>query len=171
MSVRRALPADDEAVALLLHEYLVWGTQRLLEEYGVAIATGDPSGARAWLASMRAQGAVVLVAEQDGEATGMGTVRLVQPAAAEIKRMYVRPAARRQGAAGMILDHLIDEASAFGATTLLLDTGNFQAEAQALYRSRGFRVRAPYEGSETPPALLHHWQFYERALTPRAGEE
>jgi hypothetical protein len=36
------------------------------------------------------------------------------------------------------------------------------AEAQRLYRSRGFVERPPYEGTEIPQHLQKHWLFFER---------
>jgi hypothetical protein len=51
-----------------------------------------------------------------------------------------------------------------GAATLRLDTCRFMSDAQRLYRSRGFAERTPYEGTEIPPRLQHHWVFFERSL-------
>ena len=83
----------------------------------------------------------------------------------EIKRMYVRPSARGQRAGARILDRLLDEARSRGARIVLLDTVRFMADAQRLYRSRGFVEREPYEESEIPSHLRDHWLFFERVLT------
>ncbi len=57
---------------------------------------------------------------------------------AEIKRMYVVPAARAAGLARRILAHLEQTAAAAGAEAMILETGTAQPEAIALYRSSGY---------------------------------
>ena len=63
--------------------------------------------------------------------------------AAEIKRMYVAPPARRAGLARWMLDHLEATARAAGADLMVLETGIEQPEAIALYESSGY---APVPG-------------------------
>jgi ribosomal protein S18 acetylase RimI-like enzyme len=58
--------------------------------------------------------------------------------AAEIKRMYVVPAARRTGLARRMLEHLEATARQAGADLMVLETGIEQPEAIALYRSAGY---------------------------------
>ena len=57
---------------------------------------------------------------------------------AEIKRMYVVPAAQRRGVARRILAHLETTAAAEGIEALVLETGMKQPEAIALYTSSGY---------------------------------
>jgi ribosomal protein S18 acetylase RimI-like enzyme len=57
---------------------------------------------------------------------------------AEIKRMYVAPAARGAGHARRMLAHLEASAAAAGAQALVLETGSAQPEAIALYESSGY---------------------------------
>jgi GNAT superfamily N-acetyltransferase len=57
---------------------------------------------------------------------------------AEIKRMYVTPAARGLGIARRMLAHLEDTAAAAGAEAMVLETGTKQPEAIALYASAGY---------------------------------
>jgi GNAT superfamily N-acetyltransferase len=57
---------------------------------------------------------------------------------AEIKRMYVRSSARGRGLARQMLAHLERTAAAAGADALILETGQVQPDAIALYRSSGF---------------------------------
>lgn len=57
---------------------------------------------------------------------------------AEIKRMYVVPAARAAGHARRVLAHLEESAAAAGAKALVLETGSAQPEAIALYESSGY---------------------------------
>ena len=67
--------------------------------------------------------------------------------AAEIKRMYVAPPARRAGLARRMLDHLEATARAAGADLMVLETGIEQPEAIALYESSGY---APVPGFGHP---------------------
>lgn len=57
---------------------------------------------------------------------------------AEIKRMYVVPAAQRQGHARRMLAHLETTAAAAGIEALVLETGLKQPEAIALYLACGY---------------------------------
>ncbi len=62
----------------------------------------------------------------------------------EVKRMYVRRAARGHGFARTLLTHLETTARERGARWLLLETGSKQPEAIALYRSSGYRDVPPF---------------------------
>ena len=57
---------------------------------------------------------------------------------AEVKRMYVVPAARARGLARVVLAHLEAAAAAAGAEAMILETGSAQPEAIALYESSGY---------------------------------
>lgn len=58
---------------------------------------------------------------------------------AEIKRMYVVPAARGLGLARRILARLEEDARAAGRIRMVLETGTEQPEAMELYRSAGYQ--------------------------------
>ena len=58
---------------------------------------------------------------------------------AEIKRMYVVPAARGRGLARGLLAAMEDAARDLGYERVRLDTGATQPHAKALYRSAGYR--------------------------------
>lgn len=70
--------------------------------------------------------------------------RLGSTRAAEIKRMYVAPAARRRGLARRMLQHLEDAATAAGADVMILETGTAQPEAMALYVAAGYQPVEPF---------------------------
>lgn len=70
---------------------------------------------------------------------------------AELKRMYVIPEARGLGLARRILAVLEDDARAAGRTRMVLETGDQQPEAIALYLSSGY----------TPSAKFGHYRFYD----------
>jgi GNAT superfamily N-acetyltransferase len=63
---------------------------------------------------------------------------------AEVKRMYVVPAARRFGLARLMLAHLEATARTAGAEVMILETGTAQPEAMALYEAAGYERVAPF---------------------------
>jgi GNAT superfamily N-acetyltransferase len=63
---------------------------------------------------------------------------------AEVKRMYVAPDARGRGLARAMLAHLEATARAAGAEVMVLETGEAQPEAMALYASSGYEPIAPF---------------------------
>jgi GNAT superfamily N-acetyltransferase len=86
-----------------------------------------------------------LVAYIGGRPVGCGAVRRIEPAVAEIKRMYVAPEARGRSVGRQVLLELETEARRLGATRLVLETGPRQPEALALYSRAGF-VEVPNFG-------------------------
>jgi GNAT superfamily N-acetyltransferase len=82
---------------------------------------------------------VFLVArDEDGTPLGCGGLRPVDADTAEIKRMYVAPAARGRGLGALLLAALEDEARALGISRLQLETGPRQPEAIAVYIRAGY---------------------------------
>jgi GNAT superfamily N-acetyltransferase len=79
-----------------------------------------------------------VIARANGQAIGCGAVRRIDATTAEIKRMYVIPSARGQGLSRRILVFLEAEAARLGVTRLVLETGDRQVEAVALYLRAGF---------------------------------
>jgi GNAT superfamily N-acetyltransferase len=76
---------------------------------------------------------IFLAAEVDGEPAGCGAWRLVSPGVVEIKRVYVVSRLRRRGLAQVIVAALEDGAVHAGHGTVVLNTGQEQPEALALY--------------------------------------
>lgn len=73
----------------------------------------------------------------DLESLGLGAV-------AEIKRMYVAPAARGAGHARAVLAELERTAAGAGIEALVLETGLRQPEAIGLYTSAGYTPVPPF---------------------------
>jgi putative acetyltransferase len=91
------------------------------------------------------------VAYQDGRPVACGAIRLLSPATAEVKRMYVEPASRGLHLGRRVLDALEEEARRLGARELVLETGERQLEAIALYSRAGFvRIGAFGEYERSP---------------------
>jgi putative acetyltransferase len=80
----------------------------------------------------------LLVRDDAGEAVGCGGLRALDERRCELKRMYVRPAARRRGHARALLAALEQEALARGFVIVRLEAGDRQPEAVALYASAGY---------------------------------
>ena len=79
-----------------------------------------------------------LVGYIDGAPVCCGGWRAYEDGTVEIKRMYVTPAARGRGLARAMLAELELTAKRAGHRRLVLETGQKQPEAIALYRSAGY---------------------------------
>jgi putative acetyltransferase len=97
---------------------------------------------------------VFLVLRLDGEPVGCGAVRLLSASTAEIKRMYVAGGARGRGLSRLLLAELEARARRLGATSVLLETGDRQAEALGLYRSAGYSPVPCFGGYASSPSSL-----------------
>jgi len=92
------------------------------------------------------------VARRGAAVVGCGAVKKHAAGIAEIKRMWVTPAARGQGIARALLTALEDEARRQGYARVVLDTNKALTEAQALYRKAGYRETDPF--NDNPYAHL-----------------
>ena len=109
----------------------------------------DGSGAFA-PADVRVPRSAFLVARLGDRPVGCGALRPLDEgdgptSTAEIKRMYVAPAARGRGVARAILDRLEAAARDFGYARVILETGNRQLAAIRLYGRSGYE-RVPCYG-------------------------
>lgn len=104
------------------------------------------------------------IARLNGEAVGCGGVALCGDYA-EVKRMYVREAARGHGAGKALLARIEREAREGAKPVLRLETGIHQIAAIALYEGWGFRpcgVFGHYIG--LPPDSIATSLFYQKLL-------
>lgn len=92
----------------------------------------------------------LFVAVEGERYLGMIALRPLDESIAEMKRLYVRPAARGRGLARRLIARLCDEGKRLNYTELRLDTLPKMGEAQALYETYGFVDIEPYY--ETPIA-------------------
>ena len=93
---------------------------------------------------LRGPDGAYLVGYEDAEAVAGGGVRRLDDGVAEIKRMFVRPAARSRGVARALLEALEQTARELGYEKIRLDTGPKQVHGLALYRSAGYVDVPPY---------------------------
>ncbi|GGF21233.1 GNAT family N-acetyltransferase [Subtercola lobariae] len=88
--------------------------------------------------------ATVLALDTDGAALGHASLRMLR-GDWEVKRVIVASEARGRGVALAIMAELARIASAAGASRLILQTGDRQPEAVALYEKLGYTPIAIYE--------------------------
>ena len=95
------------------------------------------------------RGALLLAPE-----LGCVALRPLDAGTAEMKRLYLRPAARGQGLGLELAEAAIAEARALGYARMVLDTiAQTMDRAIAMYRALGFREIAPYYHNPIPGAL------------------
>jgi putative acetyltransferase len=86
----------------------------------------------------------VIIAYHDNAPAGCGCFKQMDDASVEIKRMFVKPANRGRGMASSILTGLELWAKENGFSYTLLETGNKQHEAIALYQKAGYIIIPNY---------------------------
>jgi DNA-binding MarR family transcriptional regulator/GNAT superfamily N-acetyltransferase len=120
----------------------------------------DPSvGATALPHEVRPPAGQFFVAYLRGEAIGCGAVKHHAGAPAEIKRMWIAPAARGLGLGRRLLEELEACVAAGGARVARIETSAVLTEALALYRSTGW-VEVPAFNDEP---FADHW--FEKPLS------
>lgn len=95
----------------------------------------------------------LLLAMHAGRAVGCGALRrfgAIEARTCEMKRLFVRPAARGMGVGRQIAMHLIAEALRLGYFTMVLDTLTQLKAALQLYASMGFIPTQPYYDNPLP---------------------
>jgi putative acetyltransferase len=103
-----------------------------------------------------------LVAREGGRAVGCGAIRVLDGTSAEVKRMYVEPGQRGKGVGRFVLESLEAAARHMGVRRLVLETGDQQDAAIALYRRAGFtRVDCWGEYATSPTSVC-----FEKQLPP-----
>jgi GNAT superfamily N-acetyltransferase len=121
----------------------------------LAVFGHDPSNAVPTVAEdfTAPDGTFLVVRNQDGTAMGCGAVRLLDPATAEIKRMWLHPSMRGRGAGAALLAALEAAALELGASRGVLDTNAELVTAIALYRRSGWVEVPPYNANREAT----HW--------------
>ena len=90
----------------------------------------------------------LLLANVDGSIAGCCALRPLDSSdyvnAAEMKRLYVRPAFRGLGLGRQLAEAILDEARISGYDSVLLDTLDDMEIARAMYEELGFKEIPPY---------------------------
>ena len=114
------------------------------------------------VASISPPDGVLLLATVEGDPVAIGGVRDLGGPQAEIKSMYVDPAARGRGIGRRLLARLEEVAAERGCEAARLDTLANLGPACTLYESAGYERVADYNGSP------HADRWYERRLDRQA---
>jgi GNAT superfamily N-acetyltransferase len=108
-------------------------------------------------------GVFLVVRDDGGTAVACGGIARFDHDRAEVKRMYVVPAARGRGLGRRVLVELEEAAAALGYRGIVLETGDRQPEALGLYRSAGYERIPCYPPYDTRALSL----CFEKRLPPR----
>ncbi len=134
-----------EAARQLIAEYLRWIASVAAATYGLSfdvdamVASDIEDRAKFYPPN----GRFYLVRREDAN-VGVGCLKRITPAIAEIQRMYVQPHVRGAGAGRFLLQQLLSDARAIGYEAVRLESLKFLSAAHALYKSVGFAEITPY---------------------------
>ena len=155
--VRR--PQDIAETTVLFREYADW--------LGIDLSF---QGFEAELASLPGKyappgGELMLARAPTGDALGCVAMRPLEgTAVCEMKRLYVRPAARGLGIGVALVEAIIGCAQELGYAQMKLDTLAGMAEAFALYKRFGFLKIPAYYHNPVPGTV-----YLGKRLTPRGA--
>ncbi|MGY1636418.1 GNAT family N-acetyltransferase [Geodermatophilus sp. SYSU D00742] len=153
----RAVPYDDPVARALV--------ARVQQEY--VARYGGPDEAVVDPAEFVPPAGLFLVAEVDGVPAGCGAWRVHADGVVEVKRVYVEPAFRRRGLAQVVMTELERSAAAAGHRAVVLNSGDRQPEALALYAALGYTPVAGYGIYADAPGAV----FLGKELARADGEE
>jgi GNAT superfamily N-acetyltransferase len=134
--------AADSLIAVRLVDAMVTEMDQL---YGQAPGGGVGSGASP--SDFTPPTGAFLVIYAGGKPVAGGGLKRDDDGVAEIKRMYVKPDARRRGLGRQLLEALEEAARGLGYARIRLDTGARQPHAQAMYERAGYHAIDNYNGN------------------------
>ena len=92
----------------------------------------------------------LILAWKDGAVVGCAALRRVDASTCEMKRVYVRSAARGEGLGRRLIECLVREASHAAYSRICLDVLPEFVAAQGIYESLGFRSAPPVSFNPVP---------------------
>lgn len=107
-------------------------------------------------------GGLVLLALENDAPVGAVCLKKLNEKDCEMKRLFVPRAHRRKGIGRSLTDELLTWSKRKGFQKMLLDTGTFMVESQALYRKLGFRYIDAYYAVN--PELKNGLVYMEKEL-------
>lgn len=138
-----SFPIDQDAVVSIFREYVRSPLANLnFQEYEAEFAGlpgkyAPPNGR-------------LLLARDDDALLGCAALRRVDESTCEMKRVYVRPAARGKGLGRRLVEAILNEAKTAGYSRICLDVLPEFTAAQALYVSLGFQPAPPVSFNPVP---------------------
>ena len=143
------MPRSADALRIVRAGFLDPDTQRLVEQVQAEYVTlyGGPDSSPIEDGVFDPPRGAFFLGYVDDEPVAMGGWRqrpdvhvLSGKRAAEIKRMYVAPSARRRGHGNAVLAHLEETARDTGADVMVLETGTEQPAAIRMYLEAGYEL-------------------------------
>jgi ribosomal protein S18 acetylase RimI-like enzyme len=130
-----------------------------LKAYVAELSVRFPEGysERDLLPASDARGAagVFVVARENGHGVGCGVLR-TPPGIAEIRHLWIDPAARGIGLGRRLVVELERHAITRGYRTIRLDTHRVLSEAINLYRSSGYQAVPAYDDNPHASSVMNH---------------
>lgn len=142
--IQQALfPSEQDDVVSIFREYVGSPTVRLdFQEYETEFA-GLPG-------KYAAPEGRLLLARESGSVLGCAALRRVDESTCEMKRVYVRPAARGRNLGRQLVEAILSEAKLAGYSRICLDVLPEFTMAQELYESLGFVPAEPVSFNPVP---------------------
>lgn len=141
-------PATRRAAETLIREYLQFISDTAISEYELnfdieAMAASDLHDRSKFFPPTGR----FYVVRREERYVGVGCLKRLTPAVAEIQRMYIQPSARELGAGRLLVERLLSDARAMQFKAVRLESLRALSVAHALYRSIGFKQIDPYCGN------------------------
>jgi GNAT superfamily N-acetyltransferase len=138
-------------------------SEQLMQEFWREIDElyGNAAPTQWQLTGMEDPRASFVIARLKGDAVACAALRPLSETTVELKRMYVRPAARRNGIARQLVHQMEQLARDAGFDELWLETGLRQPAAVALYERLGYTRRAAFGDHKDDPLNV----CFEKRLT------
>lgn len=140
----REFQAGDEVAFRRLNEE--WIVREFVLEPKDQYSLADPQG------TILDHGGRIFFAVRDGEAVGCCALVAMEPGEFEVSKMAVTLRSQGGGVGRQLLEKVVQEAKASGATRLYLETNHKLAPALRLYESVGFRRLPPERVVASPYA-------------------
>ena len=104
---------------------------------------------------------VFLAAYEDDQLLGCGGIDFTEPDYAEIRKMYVKPAARGKGVGDLLLNALEQQARQRQYHLICLETGKFQEPAMGLYQKHGYQPSKAFGSYKENPYSRYYSKILE----------
>jgi GNAT superfamily N-acetyltransferase len=155
-----------DAVRELMRSFIAWHRERHVQDLQLIDEYFDASAFDEELRTLPGEYSPprgrLLVATVQQQPAGCVALRPIDGEYCEMKRMFVYPRFRGQGAGLALATRLIEHARAAGYRAMRLDTSIRQAEAAGLYSRLGFRIIESYY--ELPQKMRDWLVFMELQL-------
>ena len=156
ITISRAGPNDIEQAWAIVTEYYDSVAVVVREDRPAFLSASFHEGSGFWLARSRTGVSPLCGENQRNDGAVVGCIAMrpldVFPAAGEVKRLYLQPASRGLGIAGLLLDALHEYARTVGYEWLYLDSKDDLETAIRFCEKRGYRRCARY--NDNPQATI-----------------